>query len=80
MKILLFGIAKDIIGTSSLLLKEAEKNPKTVGELKKLISNKYPKFKTLSSIAIAVNSCYAEDKIKLQSSDEIAIIPPVSGG
>ena len=53
MKILLFGIAKDIIGTSSFLLKEAEKNPKTVGELKNLISNKYPKFKTLSSIAIA---------------------------
>ena len=80
MNILLFGIAKDIIGASSLKINEGEKKPITVRELKQFISNKYPKFNTLSSLAIAVNSSYADDTTLLQASDEIAIIPPVSGG
>jgi molybdopterin converting factor subunit 1 len=80
MKILLFGISKDIVGASSLLINDGKKNPTTVKELKQFISNKYPEFNTLSSLAIAVNSNYAEDTTLLQEEDEIAIIPPVSGG
>jgi len=37
-------------------------------------------FEKLSSLAIAVNSEYADDNAVLQHTDEIAIIPPVSGG
>jgi len=80
MKILLFGISKDIVGASSLLINDGKKTPTTVKELKQFISNKYPEFNTLSSLAIAVNSNYAEDTTLLQEEDEIAIIPPVSGG
>ena len=80
MNILLFGIAKDIVGASSLTLSESDKKPKTVQELKQFIADKYPEFNTLSSLAIAVNSSYADDTTVLHSSDEIAIIPPVSGG
>ncbi|WP_338039356.1 MoaD/ThiS family protein [Maribacter litopenaei] len=34
----------------------------------------------MSSLAVAVNSEYAEDDVQLKSNDEVAIIPPVSGG
>ena len=80
MKILLFGIAKDIVGTSSLELKEDETSPTTVKELKEFLSHTYPKFNSLSSLAIAVNSSYAENETRVSTKDEIAIIPPVSGG
>lgn len=80
MNILLFGIAKDIVGSSSLMLKEEEPIPRNVKELKLLLAEKYPKFKTLSSLAIAINSNYADDKALLKPTDEIALIPPVSGG
>ncbi|MGL6022222.1 MAG: MoaD/ThiS family protein [Chitinophagaceae bacterium] len=34
----------------------------------------------LSSLMVAVNQTYAEDKTRLFPKDEIALIPPVSGG
>jgi len=79
MEVLLFGIAKDIVGKSQL---EFAKNelPKSVSDLKCVISKKYPEFEKLTSLAIAVNSEYAKDDILLNENDEIAIIPPVSGG
>ncbi len=80
MNILLFGIAKDIVGQSQLYFSEGEDAPSTVLELKKKISEKYPEFRKLTSLAIAVNSEYAEDHVSLNGFDEIAVIPPVSGG
>ncbi len=80
MNILLFGIAKDIVGQSILQVENGMQIPKTVGELKNYIIEQYPKFEELSSLAIAVNSNYASDAMKVNDGDEIAIIPPVSGG
>lgn len=80
MEVLLFGIAKDIVGKSQLEFSETDKVPSSVSELKKLISEAYPEFSKLSSLAVAVNSEYARDDVLLNSADEIAIIPPVSGG
>ncbi len=80
MNVLLFGIAKDIVGKSQLQFSEAEKTPETVLELKEMISVSFPEFRKLSSLAVAVNSEYAEDNVSLSRNDEIAIIPPVSGG
>lgn len=80
MEVLLFGIAKDIVGQSQLQFSETEKVPGSVSELKKMISTTYPEFSKLSSLAVAVNSEYAQDDVSLSWNDEIAIIPPVSGG
>lgn len=80
MNVLLFGIAKDIVGKSQLQFSERDDIPTTVLELKNRISVQYPEFSKLSSLAVAVNSEYAEDDVSLNGSDEIAIIPPVSGG
>ncbi len=81
MTILLFGIAKDIVGTSSLSMPISSAGQlKTVGELKTYLSHTYPKLNTLSSLAVAVNNSYADDSVKIDNFDEIALIPPVSGG
>ncbi len=80
MEVLLFGIAKDIVGKSQLQFLETDIIPSSVSELKKMISDTYPEFRNLSSLAVAVNSEYASDDVPLNRNDEIAIIPPVSGG
>lgn len=80
MEVLLFGIAKDIVGTSSFRFKEDELVPASVSDLKDRLKESFPEFRKLSSLAVAVNSIYAEDGDRLNEGDEIAIIPPVSGG
>ncbi|MCW5515214.1 MoaD/ThiS family protein [Muriicola sp. Z0-33] len=81
MTILLFGITKDIVGSSSISLPISSANKlKTVKELKNYLGNTYPGLNKLSSMAVAVNNAYAKDSVKIDNFDEIALIPPVSGG
>jgi molybdopterin synthase sulfur carrier subunit len=76
--ILTFGIAKDIFKKSII---EVDLNgPPTVSNLRSLLENNYPRLKQLSSYMIAVNDEYATADLIIESKDEIAIIPPVSGG
>lgn len=76
--ILAFGIAKDILGATQLSL---EVNPGlTVAELKQELCGRFPDFSKLTSLRVAVNSEYADDDTSLRPSDEIVLIPPVSGG
>ncbi len=78
LEILTFGIARDIIGSSILTLETTE--GATVDTLKRQILERYPRFITLSSLMIAVNTEYGDDTTTLKAGDEIALIPPVSGG
>ena len=78
MKVLTFGIAKDIVGGSEMEL-PYEKGM-TVLILKKAVLNAYPKFEKLNSLAIAVNNEYANDNLIITPQDEVVLIPPVSGG
>lgn len=80
MEVLLFGIAKDIVGQSQIEIEKEQDIPKSVAGLKSLLVEKFPAFEKLSSFAVAVNSEYANDDVFLNRNDEIAIIPPVSGG
>ena len=80
MEVLLFGIAKDIVGSSSFRIEESEGLPASVSELKGRLTREFPELEKLSSLAVAVNSTYAEDGEALKAGDEVAIIPPVSGG
>ncbi len=81
MTIMLFGIAKDIVGSGSLSMPLSHtKQLETVGALKAYLGKTYPRLKELSSLAVAVNNAYAEDTVKISHFDEIALIPPVSGG
>lgn len=73
-----FGIAKDIFGNKYIEL-EIEDSIK-VAALKELLILKYPALKDLRSLAIAINESYANDQDEIKETDEIVLIPPVSGG
>ena len=76
--ILAFGIAKEIFGNASVTVDLESET--TVEHLKTALEKKYPALQKLGSYMIAVNNEYAEDKTMIASKDEIAVIPPVSGG
>ena len=75
--VLAFGIAKEIFGGSSITV---ELPGNTVADLKTSLELSYPKLKALASYLVAVNNEYAGDDLLLDIRDEVAIIPPVSGG
>jgi molybdopterin converting factor subunit 1 len=77
-KVLAFGISKEIFGRSSVNLELA--NDATVYNLKYVLEHQYPRLKQLASYVIAVNNEYALPGDTIHERDEIAIIPPVSGG
>lgn len=76
--ILAFGIAKDILGKNTLQIEISEQP--TAAELKQHLIAKYPEFEKLASLALAINTEYAEDTQLIHDGDEVVIIPPVSGG
>lgn len=76
--LLLFGIAKDIVGQRTLELDVEEGC--SVAALKQLVVDRYPQFEALKYLGIAVNNEYADNALTIQQGDEIALIPPVSGG
>ncbi len=78
LSILFFGITKDIVGSNKLELDVEE--GMMVQTLKEYLQKTYPEFKRLNTFAVAVNSVYVREDLTLQTGDEIAIIPPVSGG
>jgi molybdopterin converting factor subunit 1 len=78
MKILAFGIVKDIFSNS--MVDVVLKDDATVDELKTLLEGKYPRLNQLGSYMIAVNDQYAPGNELIHEGDEVAIIPPVSGG
>lgn len=76
-KIKTFGISRDILGGREV---ELDMNGSSVGDLRKTLSTRYPQLDKLNSLFIAVNQEYAADEKVLSEKDEIALIPPVSGG
>ena len=72
-----FGIAHDILGAKEVNLDVAGNQ---VLSLRKHLSENYPALKGLNSLFIAVNQSYAADETELKETDEIVLIPPVSGG
>ena len=81
MTILLFGVAKEIVGCNSISLPiSSAARLKTVADLRSYLGKTYPGLNAVSSLAIAVNNSYAQDKETIDNFDEIALIPPVSGG
>jgi len=76
--VLAFGIAREIIQDTAKtwILPESS----DVGTFRKALEEKFPALGLLKSYMIAVNQQYAADDLLLEARDEIAIIPPVSGG
>lgn len=77
-KILAFGIARDIVGGSQFEMEIAEGS--RVVDLQNALLHQYPRFGHLTSLMIAVNEAYGDSETLISSTDELALIPPVSGG
>lgn len=77
-KILFFGIAKDIANESSIDLEL--NNNATVKAMIDVLIGKYARFSSINDFSIAVNEEYVEKDVVLKENDVVAIIPPVSGG
>lgn len=77
-KILVFGAAREKVGSGLLevVLPDGISVAGLVAEVKKV----YPVMNELASFSIAVNGDYASKELVLNETDEVAIIPPVSGG
>ena len=75
--ILLFGIATDLVGSSSLEI-ELPANCNVLN-FKEIIA-KHAQLHKMSNYAVAINESYATDQTIIKEHDVIAIIPPVSGG
>lgn len=76
--ILAFGITKDILGNTLVNIEIPEGS--SVLHLKEKLIATYPKMKELTSLLIAVNEEYGDEQQIIQAGDEVALIPPVSGG
>ena len=76
--VLLFGITRDLTGQSviSVPLNEGDRVNDLLGQL----HQRYPALTGIRSLLVAVNGEYAEPDQLLGGKDEIALIPPVSGG
>ncbi len=56
-------------------------NEITVSQMKKIIFKTFPNLKKLNiPFLVAVNHKFAKDSSVIKSKDEVALIPPVSGG
>ncbi|HEY3825398.1 MAG TPA: MoaD/ThiS family protein, partial [Bryobacteraceae bacterium] len=78
-RVLFFGILKDLTGRSSDLISLPDHAcaADVLGHYRPRLSSING---MLSSIAISVNQEYARPETRLHSGDEIALLPPVSGG
>jgi molybdopterin converting factor subunit 1 len=77
--ILFFGMLKDLAGKSSewIELHDGSK----VADVLAHYRSEIPRLKdSMASLAVAVNQQYAGPEIVLKADDEVALLPPVSGG
>jgi molybdopterin converting factor subunit 1 len=75
----LFAILKEKVGRSELT--EEVEPGLTVEGLWKILTEEFPSLRPFSGcILFAVNQTYAKGNHLLQVDDEVALIPPVSGG
>lgn len=75
--VLAFGVVKEIVNGAVVKISA---NGETVSSLKANLELQYPRLKQLTSFMIAVNGTYAHSDTVINPGDEVAIIPPVSGG
>jgi MoaE-MoaD fusion protein len=78
-QVLFFGILKDIVGKALDAIELPD--DASVRDVLARYESQFPKLKeSLPSLAVAVNRQYAGSDTKLSPDDEVALLPPVSGG
>ena len=75
----LFAGLHDLIGQRQVQMKLPE--GATISDLRQLLSSQYPVIVPfLNTLVCAVNEEYMPSEHRLREGDEVALIPPVSGG
>ena len=78
-RVKLFAAARDIVGQDEAMLSLPE-NSTTLSALQQLVQQ-HPKLEQWKKyLKVAVNWEYASTEQVLHNNDEVAVIPPVSGG
>ena len=78
-QVVFFGILKDLVGSSEARLELG--TGATAGDLWTVLQAQTPALASFrKSVAVAVNQHYAEPATLLHEGDEVALLPPVSGG
>jgi MoaE-MoaD fusion protein len=78
-RVLFFGMLKDIVGKPSDVIELAD--GASVRDMLARYESQIPRLKeSLPSLAVAVNQQYAGPNTQLKPDDEVALLPPVSGG
>ena len=72
-----FGIAKEIVGND---VASIDSSTISVADLRQRMNKQYKAFTQIKGYMVAVNQEYAIDSQIINADDEVAIIPPVSGG
>ncbi|MCM3726757.1 molybdopterin converting factor subunit 1 [Neobacillus cucumis] len=75
-KVLFFAHLRDVVGEEFLTLEAAGK---TVAELKAELAAKYD-LPRMDTVMTAINEEFASNDEVIREGDEVAFIPPVSGG
>jgi len=76
-KLVSYGIVRDILKEKELTYAI---EGQTIGDLKTDLMSKFPELKRLKSLRFALNEEYVNDTQAIKDTDEIILIPPVSGG
>ncbi|GAB3717521.1 hypothetical protein GCM10027592_59680 [Spirosoma flavus] len=76
--VLLFGITRDLAGQTVVSVSLPENAQVT--DLLNQLHQDYPALASIRSLLVAVNGEYADADQPIRQNDEIALIPPVSGG
>ncbi|OWZ18466.1 Molybdopterin converting factor, subunit 1 [Phytophthora megakarya] len=83
-KVLYFASAREEIGLREEKLQvpdTQDKQSASLASLRRMLMDKYPHAAaTIERITLARNLEYSEDNVTLQDGDEVALIPPISGG
>ena len=75
----LFAVYRERVGAEQVLLNLPAAS--TVSDVMDEVGRRYPRVASLAGTTmVAVNQEYAEGDHRLQDGDEVALIPPVSGG
>ena len=81
LKIKVFGILRENLKSNTLSIPINNNNSISLGEIKKCLKELYPCLsKNEIDFVFAVNKVIRNENVSVTSSDEIALIPPISGG
>lgn len=75
----IFALARQLVGQDQIQVELPL--GATVGDLRRAIPEQFPPLAALTAQAMfAVNADYASDETSIAADDDLACIPPVSGG